>query len=124
MEELGERVFYFTPSLFFYLFMFWRVGGIRTPKNVSLSSGRLKERSRVGGGIFLLLWCVPEHSTTSIKGRCTTGVRRTLARIVIIEADTIIKSCDGGVAPPPRVYTQKLGWRGWWGGSSTPYQWL
>lgn len=33
---------------------------------------------------ILLLWYVPEHSTTSIKSWCTTGVRCTLARLVII----------------------------------------
>lgn len=33
---------------------------------------------------ILLLWCVPEHSTTAIKGWCTTGVQCTLARLVII----------------------------------------
>lgn len=54
---------------------------------------------------ILLLWYIPEHSTTSIKGWRTTGVHCTLARLVIIQPNMIIKSCDGSVAPPPCMHT-------------------
>lgn len=54
---------------------------------------------------ILPLWYIPEHSTTSIKGWCTTGVHCTLARLVIIQPNMIIKSCDGSVAPPPCMHT-------------------
>lgn len=65
-----------------------------------------KRRKDISMNEILLLWCLPEHSTTSIKGWRTTGVHCTLARLVIIEPDMIIRSCDGSVAPPPCMHTQ------------------
>lgn len=114
MRHTGPLNQSFISLFFFFLFLFKTQTG---QVQIALFSDRTVV-SLEGDNLFDIFTAVtlearilplrhvnsPEHSTTSIQGRFTTGVPCTLARLVIISPDVIIKCCDGGEAPPCCVH--------------------